>query len=381
LQYSSPPSRLAATHSRLKELPSLLELAGVLTLACFFSLPGNASESAGDLEASHTEAEKEPFGDLEVPLGTVGPDGRWSFLTDNLRWAVDLAGRVNTTENSGYTNQEFFGIDLHKVVSTKKRDLGTLLIQFYGKYDSSPNKTKWAYQTRLAYFNYHVTKRRGVNVKLGHFFIPYGLNIPSRTPGTLRQFDTGPNLGHKIDWGTSLNGVASHFEYEIALTRGSGFEYESQDSPYIASGRVGTPNHLPLAMGVSGFYGKVLKNGKTTERSRLGVDWRWTGGVIDVLGEISIGRDSHTKDIVNGFIDLSWRSPAETLLLYTQGNIMMKRDSSAPSNVPWDKVSYLTVGSQLALATHYWISADYRHELTSTNKPDRIRIQLRYRFF
>jgi len=84
---------------------------------------------------------------------------------------------------------------------------------------------------------------------------------------------------------------------------------------------------------------------------------------------------------VNGFIDLSWRSPAETLLLYTQGNIMMKRDSSAPSNVPWDKVSYLTVGSQLALATHYWISADYRHELTSTNKPDRIRIQLRYRFF
>jgi hypothetical protein len=121
-----------------------------------------------------------------------------------------------------------------------------------------------------------------------------------------------------------------------------------------------------------------LKNGNVTDRTRLGVDWRWTGGVFDVLGEISIGRDGPSKDIVNAFLDLSWRSSMDTLLLYAQGNIMMNREGSAPT---WEKVSYLTLGSQLALGTHYWISADYRHEMTSTGKPDRIRAQLRYRFF
>jgi len=365
-------------------LPTIRTLsAGILCGLVLLSFPALGSDSAVSPEAREAESSSDPFGDLDVPLGSVDSSSRWSFLTDNLRWAVDFAGRINTAENSGYTNQEFFGIDLHKVVSTKNRDIGTLLVQLYVDYhsDPPPNRDHWDYKTRLLYFNYHVTGRGGLNVKVGHLLIPYGLNLPQRTPGTLRQFDTGANLGYKIDWGTSINGISSNFNYEISLTRGSGFEYDSDQGPYLISGRAGTPDHLPLAMGISGLHGKILKNGKITDRTRIGVDWRWTGGVLDVLGELSIGRDGHSKDIVNGFLDLSWRSPMDTLLLYAQGNIMMNREGSAPHSLPWKKVSYLTLGSQLALGTHYWISADYRHEMTSTGKPDRIRAQLRYRFF
>ena len=367
----------------VRKLSSRRLSAGILCGLALLSFPAHGSDSAAWPEAREIESKSDPFGDLDVPLGSVDSSNRWSFLTDNLRWAVDFAGRINTTENSGYTNQEFFGVDLHKVVSTKNRDIGTLLVQLYVDYHSDPpsNRDHWDYKTRLLYFNYHVTGRGGLNIKVGHLLIPYGLNLPSRTPGTLRQFDTGANLGHKVDWGTSINGISTNFNYEISLTRGSGLEYDSDQGPYLIAGRVGTPEHLPLAMGISGLHGKILKNGKITDRTRVGVDWRWTGGVLDVLGEISIGRDGHSKDIVNGFLDLSWRSPMEALLLYAQGNIMMNREDSAPDNGTWGKVSYLTLGSQLALGTHYWLSADYRHEVTSTGKPDRIRAQLRYRFF
>jgi hypothetical protein len=125
----------------------------------------------------------------------------------------------------------------------------------------------------------------------------------------------------------------------------------------------------------------VLKMGAITERTRIGLDWRWIGGPVDVLAELSIGRDSREKDVVNSFIDLSWRSPLEALLLYAQGNIRMNRKTADRNDKPWQKLSYLTLGAQLALGTHYWLSADYRHELTTTGKPDRVRAQLRYRFF
>jgi len=355
-------------------------LAVLLCLVLGLSSPALATDS--DIEASPEDSIDNGFDDLQLPFGQVRAGETWKFLTENLRWAVDFAGRINATEDAGYTNQDFFGLDMHKVVSTSKRDIGTMLVQLYVDYNSDPppGKNDWKFRTRLLFFNYYLSGRGGLNVRLGHILVPYGLNLPSRTPGTLRQFDTGANLGLKVDWGTSVNGVLSNLNYEIALTRGSGMDYESQNDPYLISGRVGTPSHLPLAMGISGLHGKVLKNGRIIPRTRIGVDWRWLGGPLDVLAELSIGRDSHEKDIVNSFIDVSWRSPMETLLVYVQGNIMMNR-GVADRDQSWEKLSYLTLGSQLALGTHYWLSADYRHEITNTGKPDRVRAQIRYRFF
>jgi len=366
---------------RLQERSRLLAiLAALFGLLLALSPPALSEEP--NSEASAEDSGENGFDDLELPFGQIKAGDAWNFLTDNLRWAVDFAGRINATDNSGYTNQEFFGLDMHKVVSSSNRDIGTMLVQLYVDYhsDPPPGRSNWDFKTRLLFFNYYVSGRGGLNVRLGHILVPYGLNLPSRTPGTLRQFDTAANLGLKVDWGTSVNGVLSKFNYEIALTRGSGMDYESENDPYLISGRVGTPSHLPLAMGISGLHGKILKNGRIIPRTRIGLDWRWMGGPVDVLAEISIGRDSHDKDIVNSFIDVSWRSPMESLLIYAQGNIMMNRKTTDRYKA-WEKTSYLTLGSQLALGTHYWLSADYRHEITDTGKPDRVRVQIRYRFF
>jgi hypothetical protein len=356
------------------------------------AIPAVASESDEAVDTPRYQSPERSAGGLDTLRGSFEENGAWSLLTDNLRWAVDIAGRVNATNKSGYTNQEFFGIDLLKTVSTEKRDIGTLIVQLFTDFhsDAPPFRKSWDFKVRELHFNYHVTPRGGLNLRVGHMQIPYGLNLPAVTGGTLRQFDTGPNLGHKVDWGTSLNGILPKFVYEVALTRGSGFDYESKGDPYLVSGRIGTPSHRPFTVGASGLHGKVFnpKNGAIIDRTRLGIDTRWQGGPIDALAQVSIGRD-HTgaqpkTDIVNSFLDLSWRTPTDALLLYAQGNLMMSRATAAVSSATWTKSSDLKIGAQLAVAKHYWISADYRHELKSTgktNKPDLIRIELRYRFF
>ena len=365
-------------------------LCAVLAAALLCAMPAAGSAPSADADTPQYLSPERSAGGLDSLRGTFDRDGALSLLTDNLRWAVDIAGRIMAPDDSGFTNQQFFGIDLLKTVSTKKRDIGTLLVQLYVDRNSNapPFRETWDFKVRELHFNYHVTRRGGVNFRIGHIQIPYGLNLPPITGGTLRQFDTKPNLGHKVDWGTSINGVNSAFVYEVALTRGSGFDYESKGDPYLVSGRIGTPYQQPFVLGFSGLHGKVFNtpNEAIIERTRVGIDARWQGGPIDVLAQVSIGRDNDKTmgkpktDVVKYFLDLSWRTPTEALLLYTQGDFQMTRPTAAKGG-PWTKLSFLRLGAQLALARHYWISADYNHELTASGKPDVVRLELRYRFF
>ena len=365
---TSPPSN----HARSTSFRLLLAVA-LLLLAM------------GEARAAEPEMPEEPptvledLDDVEndgLPRGSTAAGERWTWLTDNLRWAIDVAGRADVpTDGASSAHGGFLGLDLHKVVSTQTRDLGTLLVQLYAEDDDGD----WQYTTRLLYFNYLASGRGGFNIRLGHILVPYGLNLPSRTPGTLRQFITGPNVGFKADWGASINGVLPAWNYEVSLTRGSGRNIEGSDHPYLVSGRVGSSMERPFSAGLSALEGKVLTETGVIRRSRLGADLRWQGGPIDLLATASVGQDEKSTEIVNAFAEISWRSPNETVLAYAQGRLSRKRPGHA-----WSETSYATLGARLHVARHYWLSADYRRGLTSRSRkanPDVARIQLRYRFF
>ena len=107
-----------------------LVLAGSLAI----QIPAGASTTDGAEAAVAEDLDQSP--DEELPLGEISGEGKWSVLTDNLRWALDVAGRlVVNTQDGSLSHVEFVGIDLHKVVSTSKRDIGTLLVQLYGEGD------------------------------------------------------------------------------------------------------------------------------------------------------------------------------------------------------------------------------------------------------
>lgn len=348
----------------------------VVMCTCAAGALAEATETQ-DIAFPRDPAETSPFHSLyqELPEATIEGPEQWGWLTDNLRWAIDVAGRVVVpTEGGDVGHVEFFGIDTHKVISTSTRDWATMLVQLYAR---NREGESIEFTPRLVYVNFMASRRGALNARLGHILIPFGLNIPSLAPGTLRQFSTGQNVGFKVDWGTSINGVLPIGNYEIALSRGSGRKYISRDSPYLVSGRVGTPSGRSFVAGLSGLYGKVLLPGASlpTTRHRVGVDLRWQGGPVDALAEIAYGDD----EVVNSFLELSWNSPLESLLVYAQGRLYMQRPAQ-----DWERTAYFTLGTQWNVLRHIWLSADYRRGLSRTSRemrPDHFRMQVRYRFF
>ena len=169
------------------------------------------------------------------------------------------------------------------------------------------------------------------------------------------------------------------WNYEISLTRGSGVDFKSHDSPYLVSGRVGSSMERPLVVGLSALYGDVLGKKGVVRKARVGADVRWLGGPVDVRAELSYGRDDRTTDVLNTFAEISWWSPEESVMAYVQGRFFMTK----PAN-DWQETSYLTVGARIHVLRHIWLSAEYRHGFTRDSraqKPDVFRAQLRYRFF
>ncbi len=252
----------------------------------------------------------------------TAPERAWS---DNLRWSLDASTQQRLNLDSDqWLDQYVIGLDLHKVVSNDRRDIGTLILQPYVVwlpedrarppfFDGKEATLTW----RIANFNLRVLPRGRLNVRLGHFEYPFGLEHDINTNGTLRQYSNGVNLGGKADWGISANGLLSGWQYEVALTRGSGQEYHRRNDPYVFSARIGTPTERNLAVGVSAFQGDVLTPSGLVERDRYGADLRWSAGPLQLLAEVSTGTDFDDR-VRNRLAELNWTNSFESLLAYAQ---------------------------------------------------------------
>ena len=267
----------------------------------------------------------QPAGAQDLP-----PDSRsllpaaWS---ENLRFAIDLSSRqIYSSASDEWHQVNFIGTDLHKVFSGDSGDIGTLILQGYfthiedeeirpGAFDD-----EWTYVYRIVNFNYSLLPRGRMNLRLGHFEIPIGLEHPIDTNGTVRDYTHGRNIGLKADWGASLNGILSGAEYEISITRGSGNSWETEGDPYIAAGRIGTPAYRNVVWGVSALSGDVFDHGnpgQTIEQKRVGADAQWYVDQFGLLGEVSVGERNGERTGI-GLVELNRTANSGAWMAYLQ---------------------------------------------------------------
>lgn len=249
---------------------------------------------------------------------------RWK---DNLRWTIDSSTQQwLNTETDEWSDQYVVGLDLHKVVSTAHRDIGTLTLQPYfvwlpggperprpGFFDGNEATLTW----RIANFNYIVLARGRLNVRLGHFEVPFGLEQEINTNGTLRQYSNGADLGVKADWGVSVNGHFPKWQYEAGLTRGTGQEYRDTGDPYAFTARVGTPFEQSLALGFSVFEGRTSNHQGLVDRRRVGADVRWSPSSFQFMAEASVGKNADSN-VNNWLAEANWANRTESALFYAQ---------------------------------------------------------------
>jgi len=289
-----------------------------------------------------------------------------------------------STDRGESASQNFAGLDLHKVFSDDHGDWGTLTLQLYlTRFDNQnphpfffEDDDDWELVPRIANFNYTGLGRGRLNLRVGHFEIPYGLEVPVSTNGTLHQLMTGPNLGNKVDWGVGINGTLPAFDYEVTLSRGSGVEYSDTGQPFVVAGRVGVPmSHVSL--GFSGFHGQVMSgSGGITTRTRFGPDIQMHEGPLGILAEVSGGEDEG-QEVVNAYTELNWTTADEVWMLYLSNLSFFKHFVSG-----WDEAFTLNLGVRVTQGTSWVLSAQYQQQLETFGATDRDGIfsaQVRYR--
>lgn len=301
---------------------------------------------------------------LYVQLSLVSANQLIQDYGSNHRWALDLSTRyINKSHGIGSSWKHVIGLDFHKVFQNDKGDFGTLLLQPYWvkltnvrmppfNFDDGDD---WELTWRMTNFNYTGLNHGKFNIRVGHFEVPFGLEQNLDTNGTVRQF-TFSDRGIKADWGVSVNGVLETLEYELALSRGSGMDYETRDDPYLFAGRLGTSSNNNLVLGLSGFFGEILNANGTSNIKRIGLDVEYYIYQWQLLSEISGGL-TDDKETINIFTEASWRTPLESLHLYSQLRQKFQND------IHYSDSTTVNLGAKYSINTDVSLSSEIVHQL------------------
>jgi hypothetical protein len=334
--------------------------------------------TAPDAHARQSVSTGEGEGQIEFmqTSGLVANSDDIRFSWDYSLRSVHAAG----VERTGLLSA--VGADLYYVIpSTDLRgDLGTLRLQGYAlRADGLPatpgffdDAHDWEWTYRIFDFNYTRFASRGVNIRMGHFEVPYGLEQTQQTNGTLQQYMSGINLGMKVDWGVSLNGQLTDYEYEVSLSRGSGPRYEDLDENYLVAGRIGTPREENFAVGASFMSGR-LPAGGFAHRERFGVDAIWTLPAATVLSELNFGKNGDTN-VASGLLEVNVTNSDERELAYVQ---LIGTDTEG------DDKYWATIGTRLYAGDGVTLSTQWKVDLDANegeHPSEAFMLQLRYRF-
>lgn len=316
-----------------------------------------------------------------APLAFSSSNENTPNWNDNLRWSVDVASRsVAHDEDSFLMN--VLGFDMHRVFSANNRDIATLtfqpyIVNFSGKsttpyyFDGHDTELTW----RIANFNYHALSNGAMDIRVGHFEVPFGLEQNIDTNGTIRQYSFAER-GIKADWGASVNGVLSGVDYEMSLTRGSGNDISSRDDPYVFAGRIGMPSTNNLIVGGSFFEGRVLGPNGSIRKKRLGLDAAWYHKHWELLGEFTVGDDAGSTR-QQALVEVSWRNRPENLHIYSQFR-RQRQELEAGT----DTGSSFALGVGFSVTRQLSISSQWStvlNRLGAQKSESELAVQLRYR--
>lgn len=336
-------------------------------------------------------------------------------FTANLRWTLDLSSRgIVETGARKWRGVHAIGLDVHKVFSSASKDWGTLVAQLYltriDRVEQKPyffdDNHDWELVVRIFNFNLTGLFDGRLNLRAGHFDIPFGLEYTINTNGTLKQFLTVANLGLKNDFGFTVNGVLKDLEYEVAISRGTWNELYSRNDPFIFSGRMGSTRENNFIVGVSGFYGDVATpstNGprvldligqqrarrETIRRWRVGIDLQYYWYKLGFIGESSVGVDarrfqqsSRGQRKWNSLLEINWQFDS-TVQLYSQYRAFLTQlprsshfdETSLTSGLRWTPALY-----QLRAETRWALSAQLSQQLSNADhSPRDLSLSLQFR--
>jgi hypothetical protein len=198
-------------------------------------------------------------------------------------------------DRHGSSSRQSLGFEALKKFSTETRTWGALDVQARlvrrDGFTDSPNDREgldregWLFEYHNLYADlYDVAGGPGTaNVRLGRYYVPFGLNGQTDTHGTLLQLSNERDFGFERDWQAGIWGeLTSDLDYGAYWLAGSGYDLESKGQSGLAAARLSLAGSFAseygLEGGVSGLSGERLAGPAVVETRRAGADVRWRRG-------------------------------------------------------------------------------------------------------
>lgn len=250
----------------------------------------------------------------------------------------------------------------------------------------------WDFYNIFNPFLNDVARRNSIgrfNLRVGRFYLPFGLNLQTDTHGQVLQLSNERNFGFERDWLTGLWGsLNSHLNYDAYYLLGSGYDVSFKGQSGLIGTRVSLSNKYLNEYGIEGGISFITgerispssfgsgrspvalpSNGAPIVATRrLGSDLRWgrpiPSGSVTLASEISAGRDQK-DDVLTQLYQADYLTLNRKLGASIQARRFTQDIQSSPNAAPMGMGAWnggKTDASILADITWY-----FRNDLGNTN--------------
>ncbi|MFN8392004.1 MAG: hypothetical protein U0136_17065 [Bdellovibrionota bacterium] len=290
----------------------------------------------------------DPFADLQLapaPVTLGEPEG---FLSHNFTFKKEVFSQFSygptatmsddSADTEGWYSRQSVGAEVFKKFSDASSTLGALDLQgrivrrdnYVAVIDDEEGADRegWYFEYHNLYLDlYNVfnplldESQRGpatghFNFRIGHFYVPFGLNLQTDTHGAVLQLSNDRNFGFERDWyGGFYGSITPELNYDLYYLLGSGYDPTLLGQAGLVGARVSLANTLLNEYGIEGglsFLGGQRRSDDTIDRSkaiaeeairgefvsteRIGIDARYSHllaqGSITGTAELSAGEDN-----------------------------------------------------------------------------------------
>ncbi len=394
-------------------------------LVALLALRAAAGENAESCEATHAAAQSheakdastDPFADLaESAKPEAAPDQAkrsWTqkLFAENFGFRKEIMSQFDTSQQGRPASRQSVGFEVLKKFSTETATLASFNFQgrmvrrdgFHPVLNDMEGESRqgWAFEYHNLYLDlFNVLnpvlsdEQRGAsvgrfNLRVGRFYVPFGLNLQTDTHGTLLQLSNERNFGFERDWYTGFWGTLNkHLNYDAYYVAGSGYDLKFKGQTGLGAIRLSLSNKYSseygLEAGLSLLKGERLSGEAPApiETERAGLDGRYRRavrtGLVTFSTEISGGRDvPHT--VFTQLYQAEYLHNSRRWGLATQyrrfGQDGRRADASLIGEVTW----YLR--NDVGNSNLHWIKLNVERQLARQQGPPGTVVALQYYFY
>jgi hypothetical protein len=353
--------------------------------------------------------ESDPFADLTDDSNSQ--PAKRSFFTDNFGFRKEIMSEFDTSENGQPASRQSLGFEVLKKFSTDTSTIASF--NFQGRLVrrdgfqpvlndmEGANRPGWAFEYHNLYLDlYNVLNpllsdtQRGdsvgrFNLRVGRFYVPFGLNLQTDTHGTILQLSNERNFGFERDWGTGFFGtINKRLNYDAYYLTGSGYDLQYKGQKGLAAVRLSLSNKYSseygLEAGLSVMGGERLSEDtrRPIETRRAGLDGRYRRavptGLLTFTSELSGGRDV-TNPVYSQLFQTDYLHASRRWGLATQYRRFEQDGHPTEASIFGEMTWYFR--NDVGNSNLHWIKVNVERKLERAQGSPALVIALQYYFY